>query len=45
MGVAIGDFENSCKPGVAITNFDNEMVGLYRPTGSGAFDDIAVAVE
>lgn len=40
MGVAVADFENSGQPGVAITNFDNEMVGLYRPNGKG-FDDIA----
>ena len=42
MGVAIGDFENSGKPGIAITNFDNEMIGLYRAGGNGAFDDIAM---
>ncbi len=30
MGVDIGDFDNSGRPGVAITNFDNEMIGLYR---------------
>ncbi len=43
MGVDVGDFENSGKPGVAVTNFDNEMVGLYRATRSGVFDDIATA--
>jgi enediyne biosynthesis protein E4 len=42
MGVATGDFENSGKPGVAITNFDNEMIGLYRATKPGTFDDIAI---
>ena len=42
MGVAVGDFENSGKPGVAVTNFDNEMIGLYRPSASGTFDDIAM---
>ena len=30
MGVDVADFENSGAPGVAITNFDNEMIGLYR---------------
>jgi len=40
MGVDVGDFENSGAPGVAITNFDNEMIGLYRATGKG-FEDIA----
>jgi len=42
MGVAVGDFENSGKPGIAITNFDNEMIGLYRAGTSGTFDDIAM---
>jgi len=40
MGVDVGDFENSGSPGVAITNFDNEMIGLYRASGKG-FEDIA----
>jgi len=40
MGVDAADFENSGLPGVAITNFDNEMVGLYRLSGKG-FEDIA----
>ena len=30
MGVDVADFDNSGNPGVAITNFDNEMTGLYR---------------
>jgi hypothetical protein len=42
MGVDIGDFENSGKPGVAITNFDNEMTGLYRMSAPGVFDDISM---
>ena len=40
MGVDVADFENSGMPGVAITNFDNEMTGLYRLGGKG-FEDIA----
>jgi enediyne biosynthesis protein E4 len=40
MGVDAADFENSGTPGVIITNFDNEMIGLYRSTGKG-FEDIA----
>jgi hypothetical protein len=43
MGVDVGDFENSGKPGIAITNFDNEMIGLYRATRTGLYDDIATA--
>ena len=40
MGVDVADFDNSGTPGVAITNFDNEMTGLYRWGGKG-FEDIA----
>ena len=43
MGVDVGDFENSGRPGIAITNFDNEMVGLYRSPAAGQFDDISIA--
>ena len=35
MGVDAGDFDNSGRPGLAITNFDNEMIGLYRAAGHG----------
>jgi hypothetical protein len=41
MGVDSGDFDNSGRMGLAITNFDNEMIGLYRPQTSGAYVDIA----
>ena len=40
MGVDVADFDNSGVPGVAITNFDNEMIGLYRASGRN-FEDIA----
>jgi len=43
MGVDVGDFDNSGKPGIAITNFDNEMIGLYRSSSPGVFDDISIA--
>ncbi len=43
MGVDVGDFENSGRPGIAITNFDNEMVGLYRSPSAGQFDDVSIA--
>jgi len=42
MGVDVGDFDNSGKPGIAITNFDNEMIGLYRASGPGVFDDVSI---
>jgi enediyne biosynthesis protein E4 len=41
MGVDTGDFDNSGRPGIAITNFDNEMMGLYRPVSATAYDDIS----
>jgi hypothetical protein len=40
MGVDVADFENSGNSGIAITNFDNEMIGLYRHNAKG-FEDIA----
>lgn len=42
MGVSIGDFENSGRAGIAITNFDNEMIGLYRPGKAGGYDEISL---
>jgi enediyne biosynthesis protein E4 len=41
MGVDAADFDGSGKPGLAVTNFDNEMIGLYRPQTSGAYLDVA----
>ncbi len=40
MGVDAADFDNSGTMGLAITNFDNEMIGLYRANGK-SYDDIA----
>jgi hypothetical protein len=42
MGVDVADFENSGNPGIAITNFDNEMIGLYRAVHVGTYDDISI---
>jgi enediyne biosynthesis protein E4 len=42
MGIDTGDFTNSGVPGIAITNFDNEMLGLYRSSGKGAYEDVAI---
>ena len=41
MGVDVADFDNSGTAGVAITNFDNEMIGLYRASGGGNYADVA----
>ena len=43
MGVAIGDFENSRHAGIAITNFDNEMIGVYRAGKTSGYEDISLA--
>jgi len=42
MGVDTGDFDGSGLPGIAITNFDNEMLGLYRPSSKGVYEDVAI---
>ena len=42
MGVDVADFDNSGSAGIAITNFDNEMIGLYRPAGKGTYNDVAI---
>jgi len=36
----VADFDNSGTPGVAITNFDNEMMASIRASGK-SFEDIA----
>jgi hypothetical protein len=40
MGVDAADFMNSGHSGVAITNFDNEMTGLYE-LGGKTYEDVA----
>ena len=42
MGVDVADFDNSGNAGVAITNFDNEMTGLYRLSEGGNYIDVAL---
>jgi len=41
MGVDVADYDNSGIAGLAITNFDNEMIGLYRGTRGGLYVDQA----
>jgi enediyne biosynthesis protein E4 len=38
MGVDVGDWRRNGKPALAVTNFDNEMIGLYEPAGEGFTD-------
>jgi hypothetical protein len=42
MGVDVADFDDSGNSAVAITNFDNEMTGLYRLSGGGGYVDVAL---
>lgn len=42
MGLDVADFDNSGHDGIAITNFDNEMIGFYRADGRGTLTDVAV---
>jgi enediyne biosynthesis protein E4 len=43
MGVDAGDFDNSGRMSIAVTNFDNEMMGLYKQGRDGVFTDAAMA--
>ena len=42
MGIDAADLDGSGKPSVLITNFDNEMTGLFAPGRPGIYEDIAV---
>jgi hypothetical protein len=41
MGVDVGDWQHSGRPGLVIGNFSNEMVSLYENEGNGSFRDRA----
>jgi enediyne biosynthesis protein E4 len=41
MGVDAGYLNNSTSASLAVTNFDNEMIALYRMTAPGAYEDAA----
>jgi hypothetical protein len=43
MGVDVGDFTGSGQPGIAITNFEGEMVGLYRTEAPGLYRDVTAS--
>jgi hypothetical protein len=42
MGIDTADFDNSGAAGIAITNFDKEMVALYKAGPRGVYSDIAL---
>jgi len=41
MGVAVADFDRSGAESIAVTNFNNEMLALFRAGNDGSFTDIA----
>jgi len=41
MGVDAAYFDGTDTPGIAVTNFFNEMMGLYRPVKGGGYSDEA----
>jgi hypothetical protein len=43
MGVDAADLDGSGRATIAVTNFDSEMIGLFRPAGPGLYRDGAVA--
>jgi hypothetical protein len=43
MGVDAADLDGSGRPSLAVTNFDNEMIGLYRPVSTASYEDGAMA--
>jgi hypothetical protein len=42
MGVDVGDFDASGRFGIAVTNFENEMIGLYREVRPGRYEDVSI---
>jgi hypothetical protein len=45
MGVDAADIDNTGVQSLVVTNFQNEMVGFYRPSGKGSFSDVAPGSE
>ncbi|MEO8658064.1 MAG: CRTAC1 family protein [Bryobacteraceae bacterium] len=45
MGVDAADYDNSGIPSLVVTNFHNEMLGLYKGTKAGTFTDLATRSE
>ncbi len=43
MGVDVGDYRRTGREGIAVTNFDNEMMGLYEANGGVFLDRAQVA--
>ena len=45
MGVDAADYDNSGLSSLVVTNFHNEMLGLYKGTKAGTFTDLATRSE
>jgi hypothetical protein len=41
MGADAAYFDASGKPALAVTNFDNERIGLYQASAAGTYEDVA----
>jgi hypothetical protein len=41
MGVGVADFNRSGRESIAVTNFNNEMLALFRGNADGSFTDVA----
>ena len=41
MGVAVANYDRSGRESIAVTNFNNEMLALFRAEGDGSFTDVA----
>lgn len=42
MGVDVAEVDGSARQTIAVTNFDNEMIGLYQQTLNGYYEDVAL---
>jgi hypothetical protein len=42
MGVDVGEIDRSGRVGLAVTNFEGEMIGLFRADRPGRYQDVAV---
>jgi hypothetical protein len=45
MGVDAADIDGTGVQSLVVTNFQNEMVGFYKPSGKGEFSDVAPGSE
>ena len=41
MGIDAADYDNSGRESILVTNYEDEMLALYHPSGSGTFSDLS----